>query len=207
METLKKYFPGLNIDQWQKLEELGPIYQDWNQKINVISRKDMAHFYLRHVLHSLAIYKVLGFNPGASVMDVGTGGGFPGIPLAICNPDTNFLLVDSIGKKIRVVQDVAEKLGLDNVKARQCRVEKIDERFDFIVSRAVKPLPLFMSWVKNNISQESRHVLPNGVLYLKGGDFSQDLAVLNWPYTIFELAGFFAEPFFATKKIVHVYRG
>ena len=206
METLKKNFPDLNIDQLQKLEELGPIYEDWNQKINVISRKDMAHFYLRHVIHSLAIYKVVGFNAGTFVMDVGTGGGFPGIPLAICNPDTNFLLVDSIGKKIKVVQDVAEKLGLENVKARQCRVEEVDERFDFIVSRAVKPLPLYMSWVKNNIRDESRHVLPNGVLYLKGGDFPQDLAGLDWRYTIFELSGFFAEPFFATKKIVHIYR-
>ena len=206
METLKKYFSGLTIDQLQKLEALGPMYEDWNQKINVISRKDMAHFYLRHVMHSMAIYKVVGFKAGASVMDVGTGGGFPGIPLAICNPDTNFLLVDSIGKKIKVVQDVVEKLGLKNVKARQCRVEEIGERFDFIVSRAVKPLPLYMSWVKHNIRDESRHVLPNGVLYLKGGDFSQDLAGLDWRYTIYELSGFFAEPFFATKKIVHVYR-
>ncbi|MFP4064910.1 MAG: 16S rRNA (guanine(527)-N(7))-methyltransferase RsmG [Bacteroidales bacterium] len=206
METLKKYFTGLSADQLKKLEALGPIYEDWNQKINLISRKDMAHFYLRHVMHSLAIYKVVGFKPGASVMDVGTGGGFPGIPLAICNPDTNFLLVDSIGKKVKVVRDVVEKLGLDNVKASQCRVEEVDERFDFIVSRAVKPLPLFMSWVRHNLRNESRHVIPNGVLYLKGGDFSEDLAGLNWHYTIFELSGFFVEPFFATKKIVHIYR-
>jgi len=204
MELILKYFPDLTSDQLDKFRQIESIYLDWNSKINVISRKDMDHFYEHHVLHSLGIAKVQAFMPGAQVMDVGTGGGFPGIPLAIMFPQTEFLLVDSIGKKIKVVQEVAKEISLTNIKAIQSRAEEVKPKFDFIVSRAVTVLPDFIKWVENNIKKESRHDLKNGILYLKGGDLHSELSPLNKNYMIYNLNNYFDEAFFETKKVVHV---
>ncbi|TVR39815.1 MAG: 16S rRNA (guanine(527)-N(7))-methyltransferase RsmG [Bacteroidia bacterium] len=206
MEIIKKYFPALTDLQFARLEHMEKVYRDWNRRINVISRRDIDFFYLRHVLHSMTILKMVSFRPGASVLDVGTGGGFPGIPLAICAPDTEFVLVDSIGKKIQVVADVADQLELDNVRALHMRAEKLDERFDFVVSRAVKPLPVFLNWVGKNVKNEAKHAIPNGILYLKGGDFEEELRRLSWDYHIKDLSEWIDEPFFETKKLVHLYR-
>jgi 16S rRNA (guanine527-N7)-methyltransferase len=204
MELIFKYFPDLTPDQLDKFRQLQAIYLEWNSKINVISRKDMEHFYEHHVLHSLGIAKVQQFQPGAQVMDVGTGGGFPGIPLAIMFPQTEFLLVDSIGKKIKVVQEVALATGISNVIAIQARAEEVKPKFDFIVSRAVTVLPDFIKWIDLNIKKESRHTLRNGILYLKGGDLDAELAPLRKPYDIYNLSNYFDEAFFETKKVVHV---
>jgi len=204
MELILKYFPDLTSDQLDKFRQIESIYLDWNSKINVISRKDMDHFYEHHVLHSLGIAKVQAFMPGAQVMDVGTGGGFPGIPLAIMFPQTEFLLVDSIGKKIKVVQEVAKEISLTNIKAIQSRAEEVKPKFDFIVSRAVTVLPDFIKWVENNIKKENRHDLKNGILYLKGGDLHSELSPLNKNYMIYNLNNYFDEAFFETKKVVHV---
>jgi 16S rRNA (guanine527-N7)-methyltransferase len=204
MELIKKYFPDLTnvqLDQFTLLEEL---YLDWNSKINVISRKDMEHFYERHVLHSLGIAKVIQFTPGAQVIDVGTGGGFPGIPLAILFPETQFLLVDSIGKKIKVVQEVAEAARIKNIEAIQARAEDVKGKFDFVVSRAVTTLPDFIKWVESKIKRESRNTIQNGILYLKGGDLEVELAPLKNKYEVFNLGSYFEEDFFETKKVVHV---
>ena len=182
---------------------LGDLYQDWNKKINVVSRKDIDELYLRHVLHSLGIAMVISFRPGARVLDVGTGGGFPGIPLAILFPDTHFTLVDSIGKKIRVVQEVAEGLGLSNVTALNMRVEELQDKFDFIVSRAVAAMPTFVHWVKGKVKKESVHPLKNGILYLKGGDLSEELK--GFPRArIYKLSDYFKEEYFTTKVVVHL---
>ncbi len=205
MQIIKKYFNELQPGQLDKLSMMGEVYADWNQKINLVSRKDMDFFYIRHVLHSLAIYRYCPFLPGARVLDVGTGGGFPGIPLAICCPDTQFVLIDSIGKKIRVVNDIARQLKLDNVATRQVRAERMTGTFDFIVSRAVTSLPVFFDWVSDKISHVSRHALPNGILYLKGGNLDAELAPLDWQYRVTDLAGLFEEDFFQTKKIIHLY--
>ncbi len=205
MDNIKTYFPGLTPEQFDRLSQLWPIYKEWNRKINVISRKDIDFFYLRHVLHSLSVMKVVHFKPQTRIMDVGTGGGFPGIPLAICFPDCHFLLVDSIGKKIKVVNEVKTALGLDNVEAIKARAETVNRSFDFIVSRAVKSLPVFMSWVSGKVSPEGFNELPNGVLYLKGGDFSEELAGLRFHHRIYELSAFFDDPFFDTKKLVHIF--
>lgn len=204
MELIAKYFSELTKDQKDKFMQLEALYLDWNSKINVISRKDMDHFYLHHVLHSLGIAKVQIFNPGASVLDVGTGGGFPGVPLAILFPETEFLLVDSIGKKIRVVNEISQATGLKNIKAIQSRAEDVNQNFDFIVSRAVTALPEFMKWVQKKIRKENKHSLRNGVLYLKGGDLSDELASMKGKYTIYDLSSFFEEDFFETKKVVYV---
>lgn len=204
MELIFKYFPGLSNDQAAKFEQLESLYQEWNSRINVISRKDMEYFYEHHVLHSLGIAKVLKFLPGTQVMDVGTGGGFPGIPLAILFPDTEFLLVDSIGKKIKVVEEIIKAAGIPNVKAMQARAEDIKGHFDFVVSRAVTTLPDFIKWIENNIRKESRHTLKNGILYLKGGDLDAELAPLRQNYRIYRLSEYFEEAFFETKKVVHV---
>lgn len=205
MQKIKKYFPGLSNRQLELLELLWPLYKEWNERINLISRKDLPHFYERHVLHSLALLKVIHFVPGTRVMDFGTGGGFPGIPLAIACPGAEFLLVDSIGKKIKVVNEVVDSLGLTNVTARQARGEDINERFDFVISRAVKSLPVFLPWVRNKIKKNGFNSLANGVLYLKGGDFEEELASVNKNYRIFELSAYFEESFFETKKIIYLY--
>ena len=170
MELIKKYFPDLTQEQQDQFAAMQELYKDWNLKINVVSRKDIDELYLRHVLHSLGIAKVQKFNPGARILDVGTGGGFPGIPLAILFPETEFHLVDSIGKKIKVVEEVVTGLELKNVKFTNSRVEEIDEQYDFIVSRAVAAMPTFVHWVKGKIAKKQNHELKNGILYLKGGD-------------------------------------
>lgn len=203
MDLLLKYFPDLTelqIEQFSKLQEL---YQDWNLKINVVSRKDIDELYLRHVLHSLAIAKVVAFKPNAKVLDVGTGGGFPGIPLAILFPETQFHLVDSIGKKIKVVNEVAEGLGLENVKTTNGRVEELKGTYDFIVSRAVAQMETFVGWTKGRISKKQNHTLKNGILYLKGGDLSEELKKYT-SATIYNLPDYFTEDFFDTKKVVHL---
>ncbi len=203
MELIKKYFDNLTETQLEQFSKLQELYQDWNLKINVVSRKDIDELYLRHVLHSLGIAKVMEFQPGANVMDVGTGGGFPGVPLAILFPETKFHLVDSIGKKIKVVNEVVEGLGLENVKTTHGRVEEVDETYDFIVSRAVAQMETFHRWVKNKVKKKENHTLKNGILYLKGGDLTEELA--NFPKaTIYDLPDFFEEDFFETKKVVHL---
>jgi len=204
MELISKYFPDLTSDQADKFRQLEELYIDWNSKINVISRKDMEHFYERHVLHSLGIAKVIQFSPGAKVLDVGTGGGFPGIPLAILFPETNFLLVDSIGKKIKVVQEVSEAAGIKNIEAIKARAEELKGKFDFVVSRAVTTLPDFIKWVESKIKRESRNTLQNGILYLKGGDLEAELAPLQNKSRVYNLSDYFEEEFFETKKVVHV---
>ena len=173
MQLIKKYFPDLTDTQLQQFELLETLYKDWNLKINVVSRKDIDELYLRHVLHSLGIAKVMSFLPNSKVLDVGTGGGFPGIPLAILYPETQFHLVDSIAKKLKVVNEVIDGLGLTNVKTSHDRVENINDHFDFIVSRAVAVMPTFVHWVKGKIAKEQKHDLKNGILYLKGGDLSE----------------------------------
>jgi 16S rRNA (guanine527-N7)-methyltransferase len=201
---LFRYFPNLTSTQRQQLEALYELYATWNAQINVISRKDMDQFYVNHVLHSLGIAKVAAFLPGARVLDVGTGGGFPGIPLAILFPATEFHLVDSIGKKIKVVQEVATALQLTNVKAQQERAENLRGQYDFIVSRAVTRMKEFYSWIQGRVKKESRHELFNGILYLKGGDLSEEMGELKRPYSEYLLADFFQEPFFETKKVIYV---
>ncbi len=206
MDIIQKYFPNLNeiqIDHFRKLE---PLYADWNSKINVISRKDFFSLYERHVLHSLAIAKFMRFTPGTSILDVGTGGGFPGIPLAIYFPSVKFHLVDSIGKKIKVVKGIAEALDLKNVTAEQVRAEQLKEKYDFVVSRAVTRLPEFVGWVRKNISNKQKNAIPNGILYLKGGDLKEEIKPFKNKKGIFvqELSGYFEEEFFDTKKLVHL---
>lgn len=203
MQLILKYFPELSEDQIQQFQKLESLYQDWNLKINVVSRKDIDELYLRHVLHSLAIAKVIEFKAGSKVMDVGTGGGFPGIPLAIMFPETQFHLVDSIAKKLKVVDEVVEGLGLTNVKTTHTRVEEINDTYDFIVSRAVAAMPTFVHWVKGKIAKTQNHNLKNGILYLKGGDLSEELKDYRTA-TIYDLTEFYAEPFFETKKVVHL---
>lgn len=203
MEEILKQFPNLTDLQKSQFVQLGALYTEWNGKINVISRKDIEELYTRHVLHSLGIAKVMEFLPGAKVLDVGTGGGFPGIPLAILFPETEFYLVDVIAKKIKVVQEVAKALGLKNVRAEQKRAENIDEEFDFIVSRAVTNMPDFVKWVRGKIKKEQKHALPNGILYLKGGDLTEELSVFQ-KVTLYNLSDYFADEFFETKKVVHL---
>lgn len=203
-EIIFNYFPGLTDVQKDQFTKLFPLYSEWNEKINVISRKDIENLYVNHVLHSLGIAKVTSFNPGALVLDVGTGGGFPGIPLAILFPETKFHLVDSIGKKITVVKNVAEALGLKNVKAEQIRAEQIKGEYDFIVSRAVTRLKEFYGWINKKVKKNSTHQLFNGILYLKGGDLDEELAELKKPHQVIELSDYFKEEFFETKKVVYV---
>ena len=203
MQLIQKYFKDLSslqIEQFSKLQEL---YQDWNLKINVVSRKDIDELYVRHVLHSLGIAKVIQFKSGSNVMDVGTGGGFPGIPLAILFPETQFHLVDSIGKKIKVVNNVAEGLGLENVKTTHGRVEDVNDTYDFIVSRAVAQMETFVRWTRGRIAKKQLHDLKNGILYLKGGDLSEELKIYTTA-TIYNLSNYFDEDFYETKKVVHL---
>lgn len=200
-----KYFPVLTPSQIDQFKKLGLVYKEWNDKINVVSRKDMDNLYTNHILHSLGIAKVISFQPSANVLDVGTGGGFPGIPLAILFPATNFHLVDSIGKKITVVNEVVKSLGLKNVIGEKIRAEEIKNRkYDFIVSRAVTRMKEFYGWVYNKVNNESAHDMDNGILYLKGGDLEEEMNELKRPYQLFELTEFFEEEFFATKKVVYV---
>ena len=204
VELIYKYFPQLTERQKEQFAALLPLYQDWNAKINVISRKDMDNFYEHHVLHSLAIAKVQPFKTMAEVLDVGTGGGFPGIPLAIMFPDAKFYLVDSIGKKIKVVQDVAQQLQLQNVRAEQIRAEQVQGDFDFVVSRAVTDLSQFSQWVRGKVSDIQYHHLRNGILYLKGGDLDTELAPFKKKVRTWDISDFFAEEYFQTKKVIHL---
>lgn len=222
-QIISKYFPDLEPEKLNQFGKLKDLYQDWNSKINVISRKDIDELYCRHVLHSLGISKVISFKPGTCIMDVGTGGGFPGIPLAIMFPECEFLLVDSIGKKIKVVEAVAEGVGLKNLKARHCRAEQVNEQFDFIVSRAVTDLSEFYGWINKKVRPEGVNSLKNGILYLKGGDLGEELNRLQNMFRyletvsirkqkklehhvhVFPLSKYFQEEFFETKKVVHIH--
>ncbi|WP_310380639.1 16S rRNA (guanine(527)-N(7))-methyltransferase RsmG [Flavobacterium sp.] len=203
MEEILKYFPNLTDVQKAQFAQLDFLYHDWNAKINVISRKDIDELYTKHVLHSLGIAKIIKFEPGTYVLDVGTGGGFPGIPLAILFPETRFFLIDIIAKKIKVVQAVAEALELKNVKAEQLRAELVKGDFDFIVSRAVTNMPDFVSWVKTKIKKKNKHEFHNGILYLKGGDLTEELKDFQ-KATEYNLSDYFEGEFFETKKVVHV---
>jgi 16S rRNA (guanine527-N7)-methyltransferase len=203
MEEIIKQFPNLTENQVEQFQKLEALYHDWNAKINVISRKDIDELYTKHVLHSLAIAKVQLFEPGTYILDVGTGGGFPGIPLAILFPETRFYLIDVIAKKIKVVQAVVDGLGLKNVKAEQMRAENVKGDYDFIVSRAVTNMPDFVSWIKDKIKKENKHTLKNGILYLKGGDLTEELKYFP-NATEYNIADFFSNDFFETKKVVHV---
>lgn len=203
MDEIQKYFPYLTDIQKEQFAKLDFLYHDWNAKINVISRKDIDELYTKHVLHSLGIAKVIKFEPGTFILDVGTGGGFPGIPLAILFPETRFYLIDVIAKKIKVVQAVVDALELKNVKAEQIRAELVKGDFDFIVSRAVTNMPDFVSWIKDKIKKKSKHELRNGILYLKGGDLTEELK--DFPKaTEYNLSDFFEDEFFETKKVVHL---
>ncbi len=203
-DIIFKYFPDLTSSQKDQFTKLYLLYSEWNEKINVISRKDIENLYINHVLHSLGIAKIISFKPGTRVLDVGTGGGFPGIPLAILFPETQFHLVDSIGKKITVVKNVAEALGLKNIKAEQIRAEQIKGEYDFIVSRAVTRLKEFYGWINKKIKKTSSHQLFNGILYLKGGDLEEELDELKKPHQLISLSDFFKEEFFETKKVVYI---
>jgi len=205
MQLIQKYFPDLTPVQIKQFEKLQPLYNDWNEKINVISRQDINELYLHHVLHSLSIAKLIQFSAGTKIMDVGTGGGFPGIPLAIMFPDVDFYLVDSIGKKIQVVQEIVNALELENVIAEQKRAEDVGYTFDFIISRAVTELPEFVKWIKYNLSDESVNTLQNGVLYLKGEDAKEEIKKIRAAKFIFDISSYFEEEFFKTKKIVYLY--
>lgn len=203
-DLLLKYFPDLTSHQQQQFQQLQELYLYWNAQINVISRKEVDLLYERHVLHSLGIAKVCQFLAGETVLDVGTGGGFPGIPLAILFPGTNFHLVDSVGKKIKVVKEVSQAIGLENVKATHVRAEDIQEKFDFVVSRAVTQLKDFYPWVKDKFNKQSKNKLKNGILYLKGGDLEQEIAESGLKVRQFLLSGYFEEAFFETKKVIYV---
>ncbi|UGS23253.1 16S rRNA (guanine(527)-N(7))-methyltransferase RsmG [Flavobacterium channae] len=203
MEAILMQFPDLSDNQILQFQKLQGLYEDWNAKINVISRKDIDELYTRHVLHSLGIAKIIEFRPGSKIMDVGTGGGFPGIPLAILFPEVDFYLIDVIAKKIRVVNEVAASLGLKNVKAEQKRAELVKQEFDFIVSRAVTNMPDFVKWVDDKVAKKQNHELANGILYLKGGDLTEELK--DFPKaTQYNLSDFFSDEFFETKKVVHL---
>ena len=203
MDEILKYFPDLTDIQIEQFQKLDFLYHDWNEKINVISRKDIDALYTKHILHSLGIAKIMKFEPGATVLDVGTGGGFPGIPLAILFPETRFYLIDVIAKKIKVVQGVVDALELKNLKAEQKRAELVKGDFDFIVSRAVTNMPDFVSWISNKIKKQHKHTLKNGILYLKGGDLAEELK--DFPKaTLYDLSTIFEDEFFETKKVVHL---
>ncbi len=206
MSLITKYFPEITPLQAAQFAQLGELYRYWNERINLISRKDVDQLYERHVLHSLAIAKTVAFAAGAKILDVGTGGGFPGIPLAIMFPQCAFTLVDSIGKKIMVVSEVAKALKLQNVSALQARAETLPQKFDFVVSRAVTDLPTFVRWVWSKIAAGGSSSLPNGILYLKGGDLADELKPIKQPLSITPLSDFFEEEFFETKKVVYVGR-
>lgn len=204
MEIITKYFPDLTGQQMDQFGQIKSLYEEWNSKINVISRKDIEQIYERHVLHSMSIAKIIQFKPGTTILDVGTGGGFPGIPLAILFPETSFLLIDSIGKKIMVVNEVASALNLKNVKAEHIRVEDINQKFDFVVSRAVTAFPRFVEMARSKVASQSNNVLSNGILYLKGGDFEEEINPFRKRITIYDLKSIFQEEFFETKRLIHM---
>lgn len=204
LNKIQHYFPDLSNSQRNQLAQLYPLYVEWNAKINVVSRKDIENLYLHHVLHSLSIAKIVSFNEGATVLDVGTGGGFPGIPLAILFPETHFYLVDSIGKKIKVVQAVAEALQLQNVKAEQIRAEQVNGQFDFVITRAVARMQQLHQWVHRKIKAKSTHDLYNGMICLKGGGLRDELQEVKINYALYPLSDFFKESFFETKHLVYV---
>lgn len=203
MDIILKYFPNLTQEQIKKFQMLDELYHDWNAKINVISRKDIDNLYEHHVLHSLGIAELIRFKPGTKVMDLGTGGGFPGIPLAIMFPETSFHLVDSIGKKIKVCQEVANALSLQNVTTQWCRAEEVKEKYHFVVSRAVMPLADLVKIIRINISKEQINALPNGIICLKGGELENETLPLKNQTEIYPLTDYFEEPFFETKKVVY----
>lgn len=203
MELILNYFPNLTAKQKEQFAALYDLYVDWNSKINVISRKDIENLYEHHVLHSLGIAKVIQFTPGTRIMDLGTGGGFPGIPLAILFPEVHFHLVDSIGKKVRVASEVAQAIGLENVTFRHCRAEEEKQLFDFVVSRAVMPLMDLIKIIRKNIASNQRNALPNGLICLKGGELERETMPVKHQTTIYDLSSEFSEPFFETKKVVY----
>ncbi|MBL0315996.1 MAG: 16S rRNA (guanine(527)-N(7))-methyltransferase RsmG [Flavobacteriales bacterium] len=198
------YFPNLSSSQREQFTSLYPLYEDWNSKINVISRKDIDQLYVRHVLHSLAIYRFIQFQPGSKILDIGTGGGFPGIPLAIMMPDVQFLLTDSIGKKITVVQEVSQALGLQNVKAQHIRSEQVRDKFDFVISRAVAEMKELLAWSQNKIISKQINAIPNGLVCLKGGDLKDEFSGLRKDIETYPLSSWFKEEFFETKKLIYV---
>ncbi len=206
MDSILHYFPTLTERQREQFAQMGGLYREWNAKINLVSRKDIDQLYTRHILHSLAIAKVIDFEPNTTILDVGTGGGFPGIPLAVLFPEARFTLVDSIGKKIKVVEDVARQLGLPNVTALHARAEAIDGKFDFVVSRAVTEMSVFLDWVWNKITPGGRNALANGILYLKGGELDTELEATRKPYALYPIADLLDEAFFETKYIVYLPR-
>ncbi len=201
---IKNYFPEINSEQLSQFAKLIPLYKEWNEKINVISRKDIDNLTINHILHSLAIAKLISFKPGTKILDVGTGGGFPGIPLAIMFPDCKFHLIDSIGKKITVVTSVAHEIGLQNLTAEKLRAEDVEGRFNFVVSRAVTALPEFYNWVGGKILPKSQNSLKNGIIYLKGGDVESETVIFGDRCKIYNISNYFEEAFFETKKIIHI---
>ena len=203
-DIILKYFPNISSIQQEQFEMLWDSYLNWNSQINVISRKDFDSLYEKHVLHSLGIAKVISFKSGTKILDIGTGGGFPGIPLAILFPECHFHLVDSIGKKIKVVEEVSKSIGLNNLFAENSRAELVNDKFDFIVSRAVTALPEFMSWTTGKFLKTNNNILPNGILYLKGGDLKEEISTVKKTIKIFDISDYFNEAFFETKKVVFV---
>lgn len=204
MDIIKKYFPNITELQAEQFAQLEALYNDWNAKINVISRKDIQNLYEHHVLHSLGIAKIINFRSGTNVMDLGTGGGFPGIPLAILYPEASFHLVDSIGKKVKVATEVANAIGLKNVRFSHARAEEIKDQYDFVVTRAVMPMVDLVKVARKNIQKEQRNALPNGIIALKGGELDGEIASMRNIATVWELSDFFEEEYFKTKKVVHV---
>jgi len=205
MDIIRKYFPDLTPSQIEQFSQLFPLYNFWNSRINVISRKDIDLLFERHILHSLSIAKVINFKKETRIVDIGTGGGFPGIPLAIMFPETKFHLVDSIAKKIKVVAAVAKELKLQNVTYEQARAEELKGKYDFVISRAVTTIPQFYSWVSGLIATKSKNELRNGIIYIKGGDFLEELKSIKKKYTIYPIPDFFEEEFFETKNVLHIF--
>jgi len=205
MQIIEKYFPELTPTQKEKLEQLAPLFQEWNMRVNLVSRKDIEYLNIRHVLHSMSVAKFFRFRTGTEILDIGTGGGFPGIPLAILFPEVNFHLVDSIGKKIKIVKIIADELDLQNIKADQARGENLKYKYDFIASRAVTSLPKFFYWMKGKIKKQSAHEFSNGIIYLKGGEFQEELKQIPWENKVYTLNDLFEESFFDTKKLIYLY--